>query len=258
MRRYQYVVLLQTLAFFGCGQGSKSTPGDAKPDGGGDVEVGDAGGSAAIVTDAGSEYDGVGTIDGTSADHDAASGSEDASSSSVDSGEAGAASQCGSEVEFRVVAAPGFDPSSLCLMPCDGVSLLLTSGATQLWVGFVWTPDYEVVWTASPQRYFRGAASCDTCSSPPSSSCAGGVETFPVDGISRTWPGTYFAVGATCNGQACMGPALCAPAGHYTATACATRGSTSGNVCSPTQDTACGAAEFDLPSTTTVTIGLGP
>jgi hypothetical protein len=230
------VVVVMILLLGGCGRRAESIPGNRQPDGGAGAWVGDTSNPDATLTDTVTD----------------SGGSDD-----VNPGDAGSAGQCGSEIAFQIAVAPGVDPNTLCLIPCDGVSVILTSGTTQLWLGFVWTPDFRIVWTASPERYFRGAVSCDTCSGTPTSSCPGGIETFPAAGINRVWSGDYFASGDTCNGQPCMGPPACAPLGHYVATVCVTRGGVSGNVCIPSQNAACSTVEFDLPSTTTLAVELG-
>jgi len=49
--------------------------------------------------------------------------------------------------------------------------------------------------------------------------------------------------------------------GHYTGTFCAMRGSVVGSHCTPlqgTQATACATVEFDLPSTATIAVAIGP
>jgi hypothetical protein len=169
----------------------------------------------------------------------------DTRDSANDSADTGPAGQCGSQVTFQIAAAA---PDSLCAYGCDTVSTItLASGSSQLSAADIAYPLCEAV--------------CDSCDARPLCPSCPGISPFPAAGISRTWDGSYLPSGGTCGTQPCRGPRVCAPAGHYTGTFCAMRGSVVGSHCTPlqgTQATACATVEFDLPSTATIAVAIGP
>jgi hypothetical protein len=272
MRRFPNLLLVVSIACCGC----RTTPvrppnslfdGGQAPDGlfgrSGETASGDTGGSLDIAsspfppTDAApTELSPPPTDAAISFVEDSGSGQDSASTADT-SGEASGAGSCGSEISFQIDLAPNVDPNSLCTLPCDGVSVSVTSGSIQLWLGFVATMSGRFVWTGSTQQYFRGAATCETCANPPSVSCPGGIATFPSTRIARVWSGEYFAIGPTCDGKPCINPAVCALPGHYTAAVCATQGLASGGHCTPSEGTICSTVEFDLPSTVALSVELG-
>jgi hypothetical protein len=179
-----------------------------------------------------------------------------------DLGDAGLAGQCATQIAFQVSAAPGVDPATFCLRGCDGMSAVLTSGSIQLTAGLLLTLQNQVVWTS---RSMGGCVRlCDACESRLLCPPCPGFYGFPTEGVVyHMWDGSYFATGGTCDEEPCMGPQLCAPTGHYTAKFCVSLGTVGGlNVaggdCTPLQATACGTAEFDLPSIATVAVHLSP
>jgi hypothetical protein len=172
-------------------------------------------------------------------------GAADTRASANDSGDAGSAGQCGSQITFQIAAAPA---DSFCAYNCDSLSTIaFTSGSTQL--------------LADDISYPLCAAICDSCDARPLCPPCPGIRPFPAAGFNYHWDGSYFPSGGTCGEQPCRGPRLCARAGHYTGTFCAMRGTVSRDHCTPLQfmqDMACSTVEFDLPSTMTVAVELGP
>jgi hypothetical protein len=175
-------------------------------------------------------------------------------------------SDCGSLVSFHVEPDPSVDPSTLCPLECGGPLATLTSGTTQFQAGTWLNLSVPVVWV-TPGRINGCVLSCDTCEMVFCHSCIV-LSTFPTVGFDTAWDGSYFAQG-TCNGNACMGPIVCAPVGHWSARFCMQRGVTvagpygSGG-CIPlskldpsaTHPEACGTAEFDLPSAASVSVKM--
>jgi len=162
-----------------------------------------------------------------------------------DSGDAGSAGYCGSQVTFQIAAAPA---ESFCTYGCDTLSTM--AFASQV-----------ARFTASDIAQPICVAICDQCDALPLCHSCPGSGPFPATGISRVWDGSYFARGGTCGTRPCRGPRLCAPSGHYFGEFCAMRGVVSDNYCTPLQfiqDEACTTVEFDLPSTTTVAVEIGP
>jgi hypothetical protein len=208
------------------------------------------------VTDATNDTDGSSGELGDFAD--TGGSANDSGDSGNDAGDAALVGQCASLITFQIGAAPGVDPATFCRIGCDGVPAVLTSGPTQLAGGLLLTQQNQVVWTTSGGM--GGCATlCDGCDSwvlvcPP---CPH-FTNFPPQGLTHMWDGSYFATGGTCNGEPCMGPQLCAPKGHYMAEFCVTLGTTAGDSCVALQDSACGTAEFDLPSIATVAVSLSP
>jgi hypothetical protein len=175
--------------------------------------------------------------------------------------------RCGSQVSFQVGPGPGVDPGTLCpLSACDGLSATLTSGPVQFAAGTWLSPAVPVIWANST---LNGCGLlCATCQMVSCHSCIA-LRTFPIPGYQRVWDGSYFLEG-TCNGNACMGPTACAPAGHYVANFCMQKGvpskgsygdtgclSLSGLNATWAQPLACASVEFDLPSTVSLYVGLG-
>ena len=159
-----------------------------------------------------------------------------------DSGDAGSAGYCGSQVTFQIAAAPA---ESFCAYGCDTLSTMAFASQSARF-------------TASDIAQPICVAICDQCDALPFCHSCPGPGPFPATGIRRVWDGSYFASGGTCGARACRGPRLCAPAGHYIGEFCARRGVVSDNYCTLQPDTACATVEFDLPATTTVAVELGP
>jgi hypothetical protein len=175
-------------------------------------------------------------------------------------------SDCGSLVRFHVEPDPSVDPSTLCPQECGGPLATLTSGSTQFQAGTWLNFNVPVVWV-TPYKINACVLGCDTCEMIFCHSCIVS-STFPTVGFDTAWDGSYFAQG-TCNGNACMGPIVCAPVGRWSARFCMQRGVTvrgpygSGG-CIPlskldpsaTHPEACGTAEFDLPSAASVSVKM--
>jgi hypothetical protein len=173
-------------------------------------------------------------------------GFADTRASANNSGDTGSAGQCGSQVTFQIVATP---TESFCAYGCDNLwTIAFASGLTRL--------------TASDVAESTCLATCDQCDARPVCPPCAGFLPFPATGFNYSWDGSYFATGGTCGTLPCRGSHLCASPGHYTGEFCAMRGSASVSSysygCTPTQDTACRTVEFDLPSTTTIAVDLGP
>jgi hypothetical protein len=166
--------------------------------------------------------------------------------SSTDTGNSGS---CGSALSFQIVAAAGIDSGSFCTYGCYGVEkIVFTSGSAQV--------------TADDIAYPNCTPLCGACGTTPICHSCSGINPLPPAGVSYDWDGAYWGNG-TCGAQACRGPRLCAPPGHYTGEFCAVRGSTDSGRCTPSQgvgsqDVSCSTVEFDLPSTATITVELGP
>jgi len=207
------------------------------------------------VTDGATSADGPNDDAGDFADTGASA--NDSGDSGNDAGDAAPVGQCASQISFQVSAAPGVDPATFCLGGCDGMSAVLTSGSIQLTAGLLLTLQNQVVWTS---RSMGGCVQlCDACGSRLLCPPCPGFYGFPPGGVEyHMWDGSHFATGGTCDGEPCMGPQLCAPTGHYTAKFCVALGTAAGGGCTPLQDTACGTAEFDLPSIATVAVQLSP
>ena len=176
-------------------------------------------------------------------------------------------SRCGSQVSFHIAPAPGLDTSTLCpFYGCETMSATISSGAIQFGAGSYLSPAESVMWSGLT---INGCGLlCDTCQEVFCHSCVVlGIFTRLI--YDRVWDGSYFLQG-TCNGEACMGPTACAPAGHYVANFCVQKGVTakeglSDVGCYPlselneslAQPLACGSVEFDLPSTVWLSVNLG-
>jgi hypothetical protein len=175
---------------------------------------------------------------------------------------------CGSpRIGFHLEPDPSVDPTTLCTVECGGPLATLTSGGTQLRAGSWISLDVPVVW-GSPSRPNGCVLGCDTCQPIFCHSCIV-ASSFPATGFDVVWYGTYYVQG-TCNGNPCMGPTACAPTGHYGASFCIQRGLTVHGSLGPggclslskldssvTWPSACGSAEFDLPSTVSLSVKLG-
>ena len=197
-------------------------------------DSGDTGTDAATGTDTS-----VGDIGGVT----------DPRTSTSDSGDNGDSGPCGSQVVFKILPLPGVDPNSFCSYGCYGLSTItFTSAFTQLTADDIAQP------TCVPL--------CDECDGVVISGCHSCPSGFPlflaVDFHNYSWDGSYFTKSTCGGGKVCQGPQLCASAGHYTGEFCALRGSVSGNYCTPLQEAACTTVEFDLPSTATIAVELGP
>jgi hypothetical protein len=175
-------------------------------------------------------------------------------------------SSCNSHVSFHVEPDPSLDLTTLCPESCGGPLATLTSGTTQLRAGYWLSLDIPVVWV-NTGRINGCVLACDTCQPVFCHSCIA-LTDFPASGFAPVWDGSYFLQG-TCNGNACMGPTACAPAGHYVASFCVQRGVTIQGPYGPggclplsrldassTQPMACGSVEFDLPSTASLSVKL--
>ena len=205
-----------------------------------------------------------GLVDGTTASIpvDAPSGLAEASGIAADSGVDGTGS-CGSQISFHIGSAADVDPATLCLYGCDGLSVVMSSGQTQFAVSTFLVYGIQAVWSPG-QTSIGCAVLCDGCSQLLCPPCplAGSV---PARGLDRAWDGTFSPDDGTCNGKACVGPARCAPPGHYSAQFCVPRGITVNKTCvlpsvlgSATSNTSyCTTVAFDLPSTTTLSVELG-
>jgi hypothetical protein len=168
-----------------------------------------------------------------------------------ESSDTGSAGWCGSRLSFQIVAASGVDPDSFCTYGCNVIEkIAFSSGSFQVTADDIAQPNCELL--------------CDACSTRPLCHSCFGINPFPSLGINYTWDGHHWPSGTCGDSQSCRGPQVCAPAGHYTGEFCALRGSTdSGGRCTPaqglgSQDVSCAVVEFDLPSTATFTIELGP
>jgi hypothetical protein len=156
---------------------------------------------------------------------------------------------CGSALSFQIVAAAGTDPGSFCTYGCYAVEeIVFTADSVQVTAEDIAPPNCVSL--------------CDACSAtPPCHSCPG-ISPFPSTGVNYRWDGAYWVSG-TCGAQACRGPRVCAPTGHYAGRFCAIRGSTVSGRCTPRQgvgseDVSCATIEFDLPSTAAIAVELGP
>jgi hypothetical protein len=165
------------------------------------------------------------------------------------SGDTGSAGSCGSAIAFEIVAIAGIDPGSFCTYGCYGIQeIIFTSASAQF--------------TADDIAYPNCTRLCDACGATPACHSCPGINPFPPEGISYNWDGSYWGNG-TCGTQPCRGPQQCAPSGRYTGEFCAMRGSTASGRCAPSQgvgsqDLSCTTVEFDLPSTSTIAVELGP
>lgn len=224
MKTGRYGLAISALSALGCGGSTTTKMQPAVVDAAADFEV----------TDEAAQYVGVFV---------------NAETSTGSSSDTGSAESCGSALSFKIVAAAGIDPGSFCTYGCYGVEeIVFTSGPAQV--------------TADDIEYPNCTPLCDACGmTPPCHSCPG-VNPLPSAGFSYDWDGSYWGNG-TCGVQACRGPRLCAPPGHYTGEFCAVRGSTDSGRCTPSQglgsqDVSCSTVEFDLPSTATIAVELGP
>jgi len=171
----------------------------------------------------------------------------DTETSAAGPSDGGAAESCGTALSFRIVAAAGIDAGSFCTYGCYAIEkIVFTSGST-----------YVAADDIAPSSCVPLCNACDAI--PPCHSCFG-FNPFPSEGVSISWDGSYWGRG-TCGTERCVGPRLCAPAGHYTGQFCALRGSTASGRCTQDidfHDVACGTVELDLPSTATMTVEIGP
>jgi len=162
-----------------------------------------------------------------------------------DSRDAGAAGLCGSGISFQIAAAPGVDPDSFCTAGCSVVAkTTFTFGSTQISADDISEPNC--------------VALCEQCDVTPICHSCIGIGLLPAAGFKFSWDGSYRTSAGTCGGRPCRGPRLCAPAGRYTGEFCILRGSVSGGRCFPSQDTSCSTVEFDVPSTATIAVEIGP
>jgi hypothetical protein len=174
-------------------------------------------------------------------------------------------SECGSLVSFHVEQDLSVDPTTVC-DECGGPMATLTSGTTQIRVGSWLGMDTTAVWVTS-HPINSCALACDTCQPIFCHSCVI-LSPAPTTGLDVAWDGSYYLQG-TCNGNACMGPTACAPAGHWVAKFCMPRGVTvrgpyRSGACmplskldpSPTRIESCGTAEFDLPSVASLSVKI--
>lgn len=174
---------------------------------------------------------------------------EEAESSAGSSNDTGSVGACGSGISFQIVAALGVDPGSFCTYGCNLIQkITFTSGSSQVTADDIAQPNCVPL--------------CDACDKVPACHSCVGINQFPLAGVGYDWDGSYRA-SATCGAQACRGPQVCAPAGHYIGEFCALRGTTVSGRCTPSQglgsqDVSCSTVEFDLPSTATFTVELGP
>ncbi len=161
----------------------------------------------------------------------------------------GAAGSCGSRISFSIVAAAGVDPGSFCTYGCNSIGeIAFANNDIQLTTDDVVAPNCVSL--------------CDACGSPTLCHSCSGIGLFPSAGVNYTWDGSHWATGI-CGANSCRGPRLCAPAGHFAGTFCAWRGTTVSGRCTPSQgspgaDVSCTTVEFDLPSTESITVELGP
>ena len=166
--------------------------------------------------------------------------------SSIDTG---SAESCGSALSFQIIAAAGVDPGSFCTYGCYWIQkIVFTSGSTQVTADDIATPNCTPF--------------CDACDVKPICHSCPGINPLPAAGVSYDWDGSYWGNG-TCGAEVCRGPRLCVQPGHYTGEFCAMRGSTESGRCTPSQgigsdDVSCSTVDFDLPSTATIAVELGP
>jgi len=239
MKTSRATIVLAVLFLCACSRQSGIRRGTLSSDAGEDAAGGAAESSATI------EVGGSGRLDG-------------AEDYADDSGNVGVSGQCGSQIGFEITLADGVDAGTLCETGCDGMSVAMASGDTQLAIGRLLSTAVQAVWVTT-QPVSGCVVLCDTCHPADCPMCVR-CSPFSGGGGIHIWDGSYFPNGGTCNGVSCMGPPRCAPLGHYTATFCVSRceASVSGNLCMPREDMACSTVEFDLPSTTTLNVELGP
>jgi hypothetical protein len=155
----------------------------------------------------------------------------------------GSAGDCGlGTAQFHVELAEGLEPASLCVDGCALDVRFSTSAGVPLQIG----PNCNV-------------ASCGTCqpSGCPTIYCQPYLLEAAMFDLS--WDGRHWQYDTCGEGVGCQQP-TCVEAGRYSVSVCIPHAlGASESSCDPDPEhSACGTAEFDLPSQQTTMLTLGP